>query len=67
MAEDMIEEDDLKDVQNEEEPTFYPGDDLEKTPEDSSIYSSDVRESMLDGDELSPYEEAFMNGFDSNA
>ncbi len=32
--------------------------------EDTSIYSKNVREEMLDDDELSPMEEAFMNGYE---
>lgn len=37
----------------------------ESTEEDDlNIYSSDVRESMLDNDELSPMEDAFMNGYE---
>ena len=31
---------------------------------DISIYSKDTRESLLDDDELSPFEEAFMNGYE---
>ena len=33
--------------------------------DDLSIYSSDVRELLLEDDALSPMEEAFMNGYDS--
>ena len=36
----------------------------EKSDDDISIYSKDVRESLLDNDELSPMEEAFMNGYE---
>lgn len=32
--------------------------------DDTSIYSKDVRESLLEDDELSPMEEAFMNGYE---
>ena len=32
--------------------------------DDTSIYSSNVRETMLDDDELSPMEEAFMAGYE---
>ena len=32
--------------------------------DDTTIYSKDVRESLLDDDELSPFEEAFMNGYE---
>ncbi|MBI3035139.1 hypothetical protein HYY71_02345 [Candidatus Woesearchaeota archaeon] len=38
--------------------------DEEKSEDDISIYSKDVRESLLDDDELSPMEEAFMNGYE---
>ena len=36
----------------------------EESDDDISIYSKDVRELMLDDDELSPMEEAFMNGYE---
>ena len=36
----------------------------EHDEDDLSIYSSEVRESLLEDDELSPFEEAFMNGYD---
>lgn len=36
----------------------------EKDEDDISIYSKEVRESLLDDDELSPMEEAFMNGYE---
>ena len=36
----------------------------ENSEDDISIYSKDVREIMLDDDELSPMEEAFMNGYE---
>ena len=36
----------------------------EESDDDISIYSKDVRESLLDDDELSPMEEAFMNGYE---
>lgn len=38
--------------------------DNEESEDDTSIYSKDVRESLLDDDELSPMEEAFMNGYE---
>ncbi|HLG23509.1 MAG TPA: hypothetical protein VI564_01105 [Candidatus Nanoarchaeia archaeon] len=39
---------------------------LEHSDEDDlNIYSSDVRELLLEDDELSPMEEAFMNGYES--
>ena len=39
----------------------------EKTDDDLGIYSKDVRESLLEDDELSPMEEAFMNGYEDAA
>lgn len=36
----------------------------ENSEDDISIYSRNVRESMLEDDELSPLEEAFMNGYE---
>lgn len=36
----------------------------EQSEDDISIYSKDARESMLEDDELSPMEEAFMNGYE---
>lgn len=38
--------------------------DEEESDDDISIYSRNVRESLLDDDELSPMEEAFMNGYE---
>ena len=35
--------------------------------DDINIYSKAVRESMLDDDELTPIEEAFMNGYEDAA
>jgi hypothetical protein len=32
--------------------------------EDEGVYSEETREMLLDGDELSPEEEAFMRGYD---
>ena len=43
----------------------YRSDDDEE--DDINIYSKDVRESMLDDDELTPMEEAFMNGYEDAA
>ena len=43
----------------------YRSDDDEE--DDINIYSKDVRESMLDDDELTPLEEAFMNGYEDAA
>ena len=39
----------------------------DKDEDDISIYSKEVRESLLDDDELSPMEEAFMNGYEDAA
>ena len=36
----------------------------EKSDDDINIYSKNVRESLLDDDELSPMEDAFMNGYE---
>lgn len=36
----------------------------EKNEDDLGIYSKDMRESLLDDDELSPMEEAFMSGYE---
>ncbi len=36
----------------------------EDSTDDQNIYSQGVRESMLDDDEISAVEEAFMNGYD---
>ena len=36
----------------------------EETDEDISIYSKEARELLLDDDELTPIEEAFMNGYE---
>ena len=32
--------------------------------DDLGVYSQDSRDSMLDDDELSPFEVAFMNGYE---
>ena len=39
----------------------------EEEEDDISIYSKGTRESLLDDDELSPMEEAFMNGYEEAA
>ena len=39
----------------------------EEDDDDTSIYSKEARESLLDNDELSPMEEAFMNGYEEAA
>ena len=36
----------------------------EETNDEFSIYSKEARESLLDDDELSPIEDAFMNGYE---
>lgn len=36
----------------------------EESEDDFSIYSKNVRELLLEDDELSPMEEAFMNGYE---
>lgn len=36
----------------------------EKDEDDTSIYSKEVMESLLDDDELTPREEAFMLGYE---
>ena len=41
--------------------------DEEESSDDINIYSKDVRELLLDDDELSPAEEAFMNGYEDAA
>ena len=37
----------------------------EKNEDDFDFYSKDVREIMVEDDELSPIEEAFMEGYDT--
>jgi len=39
----------------------------EESDDDINIYSRKVRESLLDDDELSPMEEAFMSGYEDAA
>ena len=39
----------------------------EEEEDELSIYSKEVRESLLDDDELTPVEEAFMNGYEESA
>ena len=38
--------------------------DEENKDDDANIYSKEARESMLDDDELTPMEEAFMAGYE---
>ena len=39
----------------------------EENSDDINFYAEDVRESMLEDDELSPFEEAFMKGYEEAA
>ena len=39
----------------------------EEGSDDNTIYSKSAREILLDDDELSPMEEAFMNGYEDAA
>ena len=39
----------------------------EESDDDKDIYSRDARELLLDDDELTPMEEAFMNGYEDVA
>ena len=39
----------------------------EKSEDDTTIYSKEVRESLLEDDELSAFEEAFMSGYEEAA
>lgn len=43
---------------------FLWDEELNKILEDDSIYSEDVREQLLEDDELSPEEAGFMKGYD---
>ncbi|MBI2657642.1 hypothetical protein HYX08_03030 [Candidatus Woesearchaeota archaeon] len=36
----------------------------EENSDDTNFYAGDVRDSMLEDDELSPFEEAFMKGYE---
>ena len=36
----------------------------EEENDDTSIYTKEIRQEMLEDDELSPMEEAFMNGYE---
>lgn len=36
----------------------------EENSDDINFYAEDVRESMMEDDELSPFEEAFMKGYE---
>lgn len=49
-----------------EKKKIYRYDDYFGEPEDDiSIYSRNVRESLVDDDELSPIEDAFMEGYEN--
>ena len=39
----------------------------EKSDDDNSIYSKEAREALLDDDELTPIEDAFMSGYEDAA
>ena len=39
----------------------------DESEDDIGIYTKKMRESLLDDDELSPMEEAFMNGYEDAA
>ncbi|MBI4452766.1 hypothetical protein HY637_05020 [Candidatus Woesearchaeota archaeon] len=41
-------------------------DEGEKDEDDMSIYSKQLRESLLEDDELSSWEEGFMNGYEES-
>ena len=43
---------------------FLLDEELTEILEDDSIYSEDVREQLLEDDELSPEEAGFMKGYD---
>lgn len=45
---------------------FDDSDELLQNENDLGIYSTDSRQSMLDNDELSPFEDAFMNGYQND-
>ena len=36
----------------------------EESSDDTNIYSKDVRELLLENDEISPFEEGFLNGYE---
>ena len=44
---------------------YHYADNGEENEDDINIYSKEVRELMLDDDELSPFEEAFLQGYES--
>ena len=37
---------------------------IDNSIDDESIYSEDVRNALIDDDEITPYEEAFMKGYE---
>tara|TARA_Y100000294_G_scaffold167506_1_gene176731 strand:+ start:1172 stop:1327 length:156 start_codon:yes stop_codon:yes gene_type:complete len=46
------------------EKEFFVDEETEQMLDDESIYSENVREQLLEDDELSPQEAAFMQGYD---
>ena len=43
---------------------FLMDEEIDEITEDDSIYSEDVRDQLLEDDEISPSELGFMNGYD---
>ena len=39
---------------------------LEDSSDDTNIYSKGIRELLLEDDEISPFEEGFLNGYEEN-
>ena len=46
------------------EKDFLSDEEIDRSIEDDSIYSESVRKRLLEDDELSPEEAAFMEGYD---
>lgn len=44
---------------------FY--DDSEEIADDINIYARNVREGLLEDDEIAPFEEGFLNGYEGAA
>ena len=42
----------------------FSDEDFERDIEDDNIYSEDYRDQLLEDDEISPIEDAFMRGYD---
>lgn len=40
---------------------------IEESSDDTNIYAKDVREILLEDDEISPLEEGFLNGYEGAA